>query len=339
MLGWDDLKESIRVTENSVECPVRGCKHTVERQRRTFLVEPRFQCPEHMLYISPSTFEYSSVFENMLWTDSNDKALWAQITQPGVKRECRVARDNSEDAVTWNVFRLFERRGLLGDFLSIAHGSPIEGSPRIIYWSLCQMSKAAWPELTAAATEFGEVEARRSEPDLIIEDDSVLAFVENKVTASNRTTPSNPLNVKAYQTGGEKLFSKIFRPTSDFKAVAVKDRLYELMRLWLIGNHIARKHRKPFILINIVRADAGGEADIGSRFGRHIVENEKSRFVPMTWEQLRDLIVIPRKGDKEIDRLLTFFASKTLGYVPRRKDGVQEGVLRRAFRPWAQELR
>src|SRR5687768_13532494 len=118
MLGWNDLKHSVRLTDTAVECPVLGCHHAVERQRNRFLLEPRFQCPEHKLHISPSTFEYSSEFENMLWTDASDRALWAQIKTPGIKRESRIARDNSEDAVTWNVFRLFERRRLLGDVLN-----------------------------------------------------------------------------------------------------------------------------------------------------------------------------------------------------------------------------
>ena len=77
----------------------------------------------------------------MLWTAPEDLALWRKIKDPGVKRECRVARDNSEDALTWNVFRYLERENLLGRFLDQVSGQPIAKSPRIIYWSYCQTAR------------------------------------------------------------------------------------------------------------------------------------------------------------------------------------------------------
>jgi hypothetical protein len=103
MFGWDDLREHITVTDTTVEWPVRGCGRTVERQQKTFRRESKFRCPDHAIYISASTFEYEDASTNMLWVNSEDRALWKLISQVGIKRESRIARDNSEDAVTWNV--------------------------------------------------------------------------------------------------------------------------------------------------------------------------------------------------------------------------------------------
>jgi len=58
MLGMEQLKESIELTETTVECPVKGCGEKIERQREVFKREKRFKCPKHNIYISPSTFEY-----------------------------------------------------------------------------------------------------------------------------------------------------------------------------------------------------------------------------------------------------------------------------------------
>jgi hypothetical protein len=86
---------------------LRDCSEKVERQSGFFTREERFKCPKHNIYISPSTFEYQSELDNLLWKDKADLDLLKRIKS--VKRECRIARDNSEDAVTWNVFRFLEK--------------------------------------------------------------------------------------------------------------------------------------------------------------------------------------------------------------------------------------
>ena len=68
------------------------------------LIKQLFKCPKHNIYISPTTFEYQSELDNLLWKDEADLDLLDRTK--GVKRESRIARDRSEDAVTWNVFRL-----------------------------------------------------------------------------------------------------------------------------------------------------------------------------------------------------------------------------------------
>lgn len=103
MFGADDLKARITVTDSTVECPVKDCTAIVERQRGSFTLDRRFHCTKHMIYISPSTFEYQREADNLLWRDPEDLALLQGIRV--VKRESRMARDNSEDALIWNVFR------------------------------------------------------------------------------------------------------------------------------------------------------------------------------------------------------------------------------------------
>ena len=79
MLGIKELKESIKVTETTVECPVKGCSEKVERQREVFKREERFKCRKHNIYISPSTFEYQSELDNLLWKDKADLDLLGRI--------------------------------------------------------------------------------------------------------------------------------------------------------------------------------------------------------------------------------------------------------------------
>lgn len=329
MFGWSDLKEYVILTADNVECPVKGCQHTVPRQRNRFKADPGFRCPTHCIFISPTTFQYEQDRENLLWATEDDLALWHCIGAKDVKRDSRrMARDNSEDAVTWNVFRYLEKHGLVGEFVNLVAGGKPAKNPRLVYWSFCQASRKAWQPLLQAARTFGERIARRSEPDLIVDDDDVLAFVENKLTSGNRTKPSEPDNSKRYTTGGDGWFGKVFKATTTFQKIAVEDRLYELMRLWLLGSWIAdQAPRKRFLLMNVVRD--GKETDIEARFGAHLLPHPQRRFLRVTWEQIYSDIVKPRTGCPDADRLADYFAGKTIGYRLVRRG--RRAALRKAF--------
>jgi len=116
MLGLKELKSTIKVTDTTVECPVKGCREKVARQRKSFKRQEKFKCPKHNIYISPSTFEYQDELDNILWKEKADLDLFERLNT--VKRESRIARDNSEDAVTWNVFRFLENNKLLSGSLA-----------------------------------------------------------------------------------------------------------------------------------------------------------------------------------------------------------------------------
>lgn len=316
--GWEELKKEIKITEKTVECPVEGCSVTVERQREVFKTEERFRCPKHDIFISPSPFEYSSKLDNLLWKEKPDLDLLEKIKT--TKRESRMARDNSEDAVTWNVFRFLERNNLIEGFLSLLIGEGLKSS-EVIYWSYSQKENkdTCWSELKKAREEFGEEVKRGSEPDLLLKTDKALFFIEAKLTASNETKPSGESNSKKYETGGNNWFSKVFN--SDYKTVAIDAKKYELMRFWLLGTWIAEQDSLDFYLINLVLSKR--EGDIETIFRKHIKENERRKFQRVTWESIYQYI-LDRSSSKEKDTIVRFFRNKTVGYDV-------EGKLQRAF--------
>jgi hypothetical protein len=109
-----------------------------------------FKCPIHNIFISPSTFEYQESLVNILWRDETDQdLLFNRICK--VKRETkRFARDNSEDAVTWNVFRYLEKEKLLQSFLSELAGFSVGYPDEVIYWSYSQSERKVWSKLQEA---------------------------------------------------------------------------------------------------------------------------------------------------------------------------------------------
>jgi hypothetical protein len=300
------LKPLILVSEAEVECPVKGCSGKVPRQRNFFQAVPKFQCPEHEITISPSTFEYAFERNNLLWKDEQVLVLLQGIKR--CKRESRMAREKSEDALSWNMFRYLEKQGFLSLILSSVIGRDL-GALQLVYWSYCPMVGAVWPELTRARQEFGEHLQRSSEPDLIAFSDKALLFIEAKFTASNRTRPSDPEYRKKYLTGGNGWYHQVF--TSSFETIAVQDRMYELLRHWLLGSWLAAQSKRDFYLLNLVREEY--ERDIEMRFGRHINATAQRRFVRLTWEELYRQMDEKIPSSIERDSLLEYLEYKTAG--------------------------
>jgi len=314
MLGVKELKESIKITETTVECPVKGCSEKVERQRKVFKREERFKCTKHNIYISSSTFEYQSELDNLLWKGKADLDLFERIKR--VKRESRIARDRSEDAITWNVFRFLEKYDLLSGYLSKLVRNRISNS-EIIYWSYSPSQKKAWDELQGARKQFETRPQKGSEPDIIIKSNNALFFVEAKFKASNNTVckSENPEVWKKYETSDDNWFSKIFK--SNYKTVAIVEKKYELLRFWLLGTWIAKQENLNFYLVNLVLSERN--ADIEMTFKKHIYENQRMKFVRITWEGIYQHILNSALPGRDKDKMIEYFRNKTTGYDSNRK--------------------
>jgi len=314
MLGIKELKGSIKITETTVECPVRGCSEKVERQRGVFRPEKRFKCPKHNIYVSPSTFEYQSELDNLLWKEKADLDLFERIKR--VKRESRIARDRSEDAVTWNVFRFLEKYDLLSGYLSKLVRNKISNS-EIIYWSYSPSQKKAWDELQEGRKQFETRPQKGSEPDIIIKSNNALFFVEAKFKASNNTVckSENPEVWKKYETSGDNWFSKVFN--SNYRTVAIVEKKYELLRFWLLGTWIAKQQDLSFSLVNLVLSER--DKNIGTIFKRHICENQRMKFIRITWEDIYQQILNSGLPGRDKDKMIEYFRNKTIGYDSNRK--------------------
>lgn len=306
MFGTAQLKPNITITETSVECPVSGCGVTVERARQGQpLSQEQFLCQQHRIYVSPSTFEYENEFENLLWHDSSDRERLSAIKR--VKRESRLARDNSEDALTWNVFRYLEKNDGLAAFLSTVITGRV-ANPLLSYWSYSETTAGVSAGLKRARDEFGELPARGSEPDLIIEAEGKLIWVEAKLGSPNETAPKDSSNTKKYLSGGDRWFEKAF--VSDYEAVALKAKRYELMRLWLLGTWIAQETGKEFHLINLVREQSREEL-----FRSHLSALPNAHFSVATWEQVYHWLTAQGEQISNAQLLERYLREKSAGYT------------------------
>jgi hypothetical protein len=140
------------------------------------------------------------------------------------------------------------------------------------------------------------------------------------LAAGNETIPSNMSTSKRYEIGGDNWFSKVFK--SDYNTVAIVEKKYELLRFWLLGTWIAKQKDLDFYLINLVLSER--EKDIEAIFKRHLHENQRRRFIRITWEDIYHQIL--KSGLLGIDKdiMIKYFRNKTIGYDGNRR-------LQRAF--------
>jgi hypothetical protein len=333
MFGLEGLKEKMETKGDVIVCPVIGCEAQVNKMTRRVLRSldgylekgegrredfEQYLCKEHEIYITPTTFIYDDLKDNLLWYDAEDNALLGKIME--VKRvKAQLHHDDSEDAVTWNVFRFLERSKSLSEFLSKLCNPPVV-NPEIIYWSYSQSQQSVWNELERTRAEFGESPQRSSEPDIIVKSDGALFFIEAKLKSSSQvdfnrshTAEDKKERIRRYSKGDR--FLK--RPVGDIMDAGY----YQLMRFWVIGSSIAERLNLEFYLINLVQSEK--EEEVEREFKGYIKENQSRKFVRVTWEGIYEYILSSVLAGRDKDMITRYFKNKTIGY--------QNGKLQRAF--------
>ncbi|MCH2449834.1 MAG: hypothetical protein MK198_06765 [Gracilimonas sp.] len=319
MYRLDTLKENIEISKDTIECPVRGCRKSVPRKRRgNTLTKEEITCPDHNIEIRSTTFIYPRKEDNLLWSDNADVELLNKIE--GYKRESRMENDNSEDAVTWNVFRYLDKNNLITELVGHLTGNK-ETVEDLIYWSYSVKQVQQWDLLKQAQDVFGEQENRGSEPDMAIETERSIIFIEAKFNAGNETIPSNPEeSLPKYSEGGNHWSRKVF--SEPLEKVALQRKRYELMRFWLLGSWMANQRGKDFYLINLVKNSS--RENLENTFKPSIIESKESHIrllKRVNWEDIYELLEEQNMNDKA---LKSYFHNKISGYS-------SDGKIKKAF--------
>ena len=320
MFGFDDLRP-IRLIENAkIACPVKDCKCQFEVQVRPFKRDRKYRCDAHRIFVGKTTFEYDDLHCNLLWATEADRRLLERIGQH--KRENRLARERSEDAVSWNVFRHLQISGRLDAWVASVLGRPSTPA-QVHYWSFDEATGATWGPLDRARGGFGELEGRGSEPDLVISTPAAYIWIEAKFGSSNRSSPSDRDGAGGRYTANgwyaetvSSPFDTIAFPKPDGRA------RYELLRHWLLGSWAADQNRRRFVLVNLVRK--GREEDVPAFAAQHFKINERREVQSLTWESIFEQVSASDVQSADDARLLAYMRSKTLGYA-------SSGQLVRAF--------
>jgi hypothetical protein len=172
----------------------------------------------------------------LVWKASRD-IFGINTSVPG---QPYLASENSEDALSWNLFRTLERTGHL-DMVARALG--LEDEFQVLYWYRPWDSAEPLPEIKAALDRmepWGKVGGRyQTETDIILKGQRTLVMVECKLGRPGA-------HVRAWERGSkghiplsyEEPLRDLLADTSKWEATM--RRFYQLMRHLLLANELCR---------------------------------------------------------------------------------------------------
>ena len=102
------------------------------------------------------------------------------------KRDSRMARERSEDTLTWNVFRYLEKKQLRNEAIERFIRDVIEES-ELIFFFYFELEGGTLSLLKEERRTFQE--STGTEPDIIIDSKEHIIFIEVKFTSGNRIKP------------------------------------------------------------------------------------------------------------------------------------------------------
>ena len=247
-------------------------------------------CPTHHIAVHSTrggfTYVYDEPSRNLLWTDAHDQERLKAILLG--KRECRMGHEHSEDAVTWNVFRFFERHGCLsGAIRRICSCPTVE--PQVIFWATD--NGALWQPFRRCSDDIPEKTFARSEPDLMfLWENKLLVVIEAKFRSPNRS--GSDAKKRADELRKSRPYIEHASRSINWEGAeeTVRDGWYELLRNWALGTTLKDTLGcEAFVLVNLLRKRH--EKEHGENPRRDFAERACAltpdrRFVVAYWEDL-----------------------------------------------------
>ena len=191
-----------------VECPVCGKNMTdsisytkIKIERATSYEKCYRKCVEHEVGCSNGkkpTFIFKNYLENIpenVRESLNDVLNKSINIKNRENKKNKIGFSTSEDALSWVVFRYFQKKGALNSIIESIVGSSA-GETKISYWGVRVDNDYTThnKELITILRSLKENESYFSEPDVILEDDKNVLFFEAKLNSSNEK--SNEKNKK-----------------------------------------------------------------------------------------------------------------------------------------------
>jgi hypothetical protein len=169
--GADDLDSQVSIVmgpPTRIRCFVRGCRELLEPAR--WYYGP--VCPKHGIRCNSSrTFSYGDARRNIIV----DSAVFGQrvLGHPDKYETEDFIAEKSEDALSWNVFRSFQKAGLLGGLAATVFGLPTAAEPQLFLWGLASTNDdfSLWKLLVSARQRFESalpVKRPPTEPDIAL---------------------------------------------------------------------------------------------------------------------------------------------------------------------------
>ena len=309
--GLHELRADRRpllVGAHRIRCHVKDCSEIVELPRGTQWKRMRTNCCQrHHIFVHKNTYRFDDTemgWQRNFLATVRDTDRLKKIQ--GTKVEQRWGHENSEDALTWNVFRTFEKAGKLSLLAALLTGERVQMVEPIelIPWS--NHNGSPWEPLEQARQHFKEGKRIPTEPDVVLLSRSGMVFVEAKFGSPNKRKEPD---IYRYQVGG--FYKQYF--TADLASVSY----HQLVRHFLFAAHIADQLGiRQFMLVNLVRRSSQQEPGNTSRhFGQGFLK-KPNQFRQATWEDIYDAFLRSNDLPPELNLLRRYFENKTWNLQP-----------------------
>jgi hypothetical protein len=270
-----------------------------------------------------NTYVYANYWPNIIVEPCHP------ILRAKAERDTRIANENSEDALTWNVFRSIEYLGLTGPVLGQLFGL---GREATIYYWMYPRSEPLWSPYADAwhALEPGP-RRRHSEPDLVLVDEAHRRFVILEPKFGSPVTGNRGpdwLVAKEYDQNRRTMIrrgyalgdpgSQLLKSWED----SMRQGFYQLTRQMLFGNYIGQQHGYTFHLYSLISPGTNPDNEgLCRTFQGLLTTAGQEHYGWLTWRQVYDAIVanadrIPADRRKHLDTLGCYLRDKTFNGAP-----------------------
>lgn len=296
-----------------IRCFVRGCRHWLLPPSRR---DAGDTCPDHGIRChSSGTYSYADVRHNLI-VDADTFAKRV-IGHPFKYESSRFGQENSEDAITWNVFRTLQQAGSLHCVANQITGLAPTGEPNLLLWGLALTSDSfePWPLLIEARKRFEtNLPVRRplTEPDIALYlPGKYLILIEAKFTSMNPSCMDGPRKTPSSLTKSELL--EIY--WHDKATLLMRDRAhleatvhYQLWRNLIFAEWMGVQGDTPTPAYLMSLTRQGHDVESCRAFAELLSPSLQNRFRQFAWETM--LEVIPA-GSPSLSTLTAYFRSKT----------------------------
>jgi hypothetical protein len=295
-----------------IRCFVRGCTHVLELAKK--LEGP--VCPQHGIRCNKSTFSYADPSRNAIAAT----VLFGQrlVGHPDKFDTEWLIAENSEDTLSWNVFRSFQEAGALGTLATEVFGLPGAAEPQLYMWGLklSDDSLSLWPLLAAARRRFESnlpVKRPPTEPDIALYvPGQYLALIEAKFMSDNTDCWAGRPRGREDSLTFEELLNIYWDPSLQLldlaKAKSGKRLYYQLWRNMIFAEWMSREDSPTTKAYHFNLVRERREEKSAAEFHELLCDGFRDRFRRITWELIYELA--KRSGPK-LDRLCTYMETKT----------------------------
>ena len=273
-------------------------------------------CPDHGIRCHPSgTYSYADLRRNLI-IDA-DLVASRIVGHPFKYESHRLNQENSEDALTWNVFRSLQQAGALHHVAELITGQSVVEEPRLFLWGLCLTDDTfvPWDLLLAARRRFESnlpVKRPLTEPDIgLFLPGRYLILVEAKFTSPNPTYTDGPRKNSSSLTKTELIDiyqAPELRILDIDRARAAEKVHYQLWRNMVFAEWMALAGGRDTVAYHANLTRAGFETQSCHQFRRVIRVQHQHRFAHLNWESLTG--VLPQ-NPSSLRRIHSYLDSKT----------------------------